>query len=104
MCDTVVDSLGWETLQDHGMMQRLIMLFKIKHNLVDTHRLVKRQQNARVSEAFRHILHRDSVFIIFHRTIHDWNKLPSSITDMQDTEAFKTALHAMIAVQPLSTA
>ena len=28
----MVDSLDWETLQDHRMMQRLTMLFKIKHN------------------------------------------------------------------------
>ena len=37
-------------------------------------------------------------------SIQDWNKLPSSITGMQDIEAFKTALHARIAVQPPSTA
>ena len=31
----IVNSLGWETLQDCWKMQRLTMLFKIKHNLVE---------------------------------------------------------------------
>ena len=31
----MVNSLGWETLQDRRKMQRLTMLFKIKHNLVE---------------------------------------------------------------------
>ena len=31
----MVNSLGWKTLQDRRKMQRLTMLFKIKHNLVE---------------------------------------------------------------------
>ena len=40
----------------------------------------------------------------FPMTIQEWNKLPSTISDIQKIGAFKTALHASIAVQPPSTA
>ena len=88
------------------------MLFKIKHNLVkipDAESILwsNHSMNARVSETF---LPYTSMTVtvynmsFFPRTIQDWNKLPPFITDMQDIEAFKTALHAMMAVQPPSTA
>ena len=106
----MVNSLGWETLQDRRKMQRLTMLFKIKHNLVKIPEAesIVWSNNRRTRGSHRLSVPYTSMtvykMLFFPRTIRDWNKLPSSITDMQDIEAFKTALHARIAVQPPSTA
>ena len=72
---------------------------------VRIHRPVKRQQNTRGTEALGHI-HYVTVYKMsfFPRTIQRWNELPSTIADIQKIEAFKTALHASIAVQPPTTA
>ena len=106
----MVNSLGWETLQDRRKLQRLTMLFKIKHNLVEIPEAesIVWSNDSRTRGLQRLFVPYTSVTVykmsFFPRTIQDWNKLPSSITDMQDIEAFKTALHARIAVQPPSTA
>ena len=106
----MVNSLGWETLQDRRKMQRLTMLFKIKHNLVEILEAesIVWSKDSRTRGSQRLFVPYTSVTMykmsFFPRTIQDWNKLPSSITDMQDIEAFKTALHDRIAVQPPSTA
>ena len=106
----MVNSLGWETLQDRLKMQRFTMLFKIKHNLVeipDAESIVW-SNDSRTRGSQRLFVPYNSVPVykisFFPRTIQESNKVPSSITDMQDIEAFKTALHARIAVQPPSTA
>ena len=106
----MVNSLGWETLQDRRKMQCLTMLFKIKHNLVEIPEaesiLWSNDSRTRGSQLPFGPYTSLTVYnmLFFPRTIQDWNNLPSSITDMQDIKAFKTALHARIAVQPLSTA
>ena len=104
------NSLGWETLHERRKMQRLTMLFKIKHNLVEISEAesIIWSNDSRTRGSQRLFVPYTSVTVykmsLFPRTIQDWNKLPSSITDMQDIESFKTALHARIAVQPPSTA
>ena len=106
----MVNSLGWETLQDRRKMQCLTMLFKIKHNLVEIPEVesIVWSNDSRTRGSQRLFVPFTCVTVykmsFFPSTIQDWNKLPSSITDMQDFEAFKTALHARIAVQPPSTA
>ena len=102
----MVNSLGLETLQDRRKIQRLTMLFKIKHNLVEIPEAEsfvwsndsRRRGSPRLFVPYTRMTVYKKSF--FPRTIQDWNKLPSSVTDMQDIKAFKTALHARIAVQP----
>ena len=89
----MVSSLGWESLQDRRKMHRLTMLCKIRHNLV---KIPESESIVFIVTVYK--------MTFFPRTIQDWNKLPSTITDIQEIEAFKTALHASIAVQPPSTA
>ena len=93
-----------------GKCNVLTMLFKIKHNLVEIPEAesIVWSKDSRTRGSQRLFVPYTSVTVynmsFFPRTIQDWNKLPSSITDMQDIEAFKTALHARKAVQPPSTA
>ena len=84
---TMVSSLGCESLQDHQKMNRLTMLYKIKHNLVEVPDSSFGQTTA------EHECHRGfsshtpmlqctkSRFSLGPK--QDWNKLPSTITDIQ---------------------
>ena len=106
----MVSSQGWESLQDRRKMHRLTMLYKIKHNLVEIpeSESIVRSNNSRTRGAQRLFVPYTNITVykmsFFPRTIQEWNKLPSTITAIQRIEAFKTALHASIAVQPPSTA
>ena len=85
--------LGWRTLTDRRVDSRLIMLFKIKHGLV----------NVLASDFFS--LHRDNFHIkpihakskyfndsFFPRTINDWNKLPTNVISTDKLSLFRTLL------------
>ena len=107
---SMVNRLGWEQLQDRRRLQRLTMLFKITQSLVDipeASHIVKTNDRRtrgtqRLFQPFAKIMVYKQSF--FPRTIQDWNKLPSSTTDISDIEAFKTALHTEVAAPPLSSA
>ena len=109
----MVNSIGWETLQDCRKMQRLTMLFKIKHNLVEIPEAesIIWSNDSRTRVSHRLFVPYTCVTVykmsFFPRTIQDWNKLASSITDMQDIKAFKIGnlpFMPRIAAQPPSTA
>ena len=106
----MVSSLGWESLQDRRKMHRLTMLYKIRHNSVEMpeSESIVRSNDSRTRGAQRLFVPYTNVtvykMLFSPRTIQEWNKLPSTITDIQKFEALKTALHASIAVQPPSTA
>ena len=106
----MVSSLGWESLQDRRKMHRLTMLYKIRHNLVEIPEFesIVRSNDSRTRGSQRLFVPYTNVtvykMVFFSRTIQDWNKLSSTIKDIQDMEAFKNAPHASIAVQPPSTA
>ena len=102
----MVSSLGWESLQDRRKMHRLTMLYKKRHNLVEMpeSESIVRSKDSRTQGAQRLFVPYTNVTVykmsFFPRTIQEWNKLQSTITDIQKIDAFKTALHASIAVQP----
>ena len=87
----MVNSLGWETLQDRRKMQRLTMLFKIKYNLVEIPEVESSvwSNDSRTRGSQRLFVPYTCVTVykmsFFPSTIQDWNKLPSSITDMQSS-------------------
>jgi len=103
----MVSKLGWEPLQDRRRLQRLIMLFKVNHNLVHIPEAahIVRASDRRTRGTQRLFVPYTRVTIykqsFFPRTIQDWNRLPSSTTDISDIEAFKTALRSSVSVQPL---
>ena len=101
--------LGWEQLQDRRMILRLTMLFKINHSLVEIPEASKivrpNDRRTRGTQRLFQPYTKMEVYkqSFFPRTIHDWNKLSTSITDTSDIEVFKAALHAQVAAHPLSS-
>ena len=99
---TMNSSQGWESLQDRQKIHCLTILFKIKHNLVEIP----------VPMTVEHEYHRGFLSLytnvtvykmsFFPRTIQDWNKLPSTTTNVQTIKAFKAALHTSVAVSVTS--
>ena len=106
----IVSTLGWESLKDHRNIHCLTMLFKVKHNLVETPEsesiIWANDSRTRGSQRFFILYTNVTVYKIsfFLRSIQDWNKLPPITTDVQTIEDFKTALHTSVAVQSSSTA
>ncbi|MCG7876680.1 MAG: reverse transcriptase domain-containing protein [Candidatus Thiodiazotropha endolucinida] len=106
----MVNKLGWDDLQDRRRVLRLTMLFKITHGLVDIPEasdIIKTSDrrtrgSQRLFQPFTNVTVYKLSF--FPRTIQDWNKLPTSTTDLSDIEDFKAALHASVAATPLSLA
>jgi len=105
----MINRIGWEHLQDRRRQLRLIMLFKIKHWLVDfpeASSIVKSNDrrtrgSQRLFQPFTNVtVHKQS---FFPRTIWDWNNLPTSTSDITDIEAFKAALHTAVAAPPMSS-
>ena len=94
----MIQSLGWESLQHRRYINRLTMLFKIQHGIIDispdfvqlndqrtrgSKRLGLRQLPA-TNDAYK--------FSFYPRSISDWNRLPTHITDLQSPQGFRDAL------------
>ena len=94
----MVQDLGWESLEHRRYISRLMMLFKIHHQIVEvsgaTEVLQLNDSRTRGSHRFKQssgatTFYRDS---FFHRTISDWNGLPTQVTDCTTIEAFQASL------------
>ena len=105
---SMINKLGWEQLQARRRIMRLTMLFKLIQDLVDIPEasdIVKTSDrrtrgSQRLYVPFTNVMVYKQSF--FPRTIQDWNRLPTNITDSKNTETFKAALHASAAAQSLS--
>ena len=89
--------LGWVPLTDRRRELRLIMLFKIQHQLVDlTPGPILRSSDRRTRGDQRLYQPYASQTVYKHsfypRTIQDWNRLPTAVTDMTSLEGFKAAI------------
>ena len=123
----MVQDLGWESLEHRRYISRLMMLFKIHHQIVEvsgatealqlndsrtrgshrfkqssgattfyraTEALQLNDSRTRGSHRFKQSsgatpFYRDS---FFHRTISDWNRLLTQVTDCTTIEAFQAIL------------
>ena len=104
----MVNSLGWETLTQRRLHHRLIMMYKTIHGDVDTPEAasIVKTGDRRTRGAHRLHLPFTSVKVyklsFYPRTIHDWNVLPTTITNITELEDFKAALHSMATLpQPI---
>ena len=83
----MVQSLGWESLQQRRYMDRLSMLFKIQHGLVDISLEFVQPGDSRTrgSQRIRQLEANKEVYrySFYPRTISDWNRLPISVTNSQ---------------------
>ena len=91
--------LGWDTLQKRRLDNRLSMLYKIDHQLVDVEKenyLQSGDSRTRGGHKFYQERTTSEVYrnSFFPRTVRDWNKLPHSVTAAESLELFRGSLHA----------
>ena len=96
---SMVQSLGWESLQQRRYMDRLSMLFKIQHGLVDISPEFVQPGDSRTrgSQRIRQLEANKDVYrySFYPRTISDWNRLPISVTDSQTILGLREALSCL---------
>lgn len=93
----MVNSLGWQSLEQRRKNSRLYMLYKIQHNLVDINRnLYIRSNDSRTrgphklfQERTTNTIYRNSFFL---RTVVDWNHLPVAAAAATSIEEFRANL------------
>ncbi len=97
--DSMIDTLEWPSLERRRKEARIIMLYKIKNNLVaidpsnklaPNPRQSRHHHNQSLKVPFSRTIYRQMSF--FPRTISDWNKLPQSIINSPSLGSFKAAI------------
>jgi hypothetical protein len=99
----MIGNLGWDSLAHRRRTQRLTMLYKIQAGLVDVNPgpiLRTNDRRTRGGHRFYQPTASQRVYkySFYPRTIQDWNKLPTVITDHPTIEGFKVALLAVPAI------
>ena len=93
----MVNQLQWDSLETRRRSDRLKMLYKIQHGLVDIQPDSYIQQGDRRTRR-EHRLYQERIgneiynHSFFPRTIRDWNTLPSQTTSAPTLEGFKANL------------
>ncbi len=99
---SMLKDLQWEPLEERRLRSRLVMMYKINHDLIDipaASYLTPGDSRTRGSSNYRqpHTNHDVYKFSFFPRTIRDWNSLPDSAKSASTIEAFKGQLTNTIA-------
>ena len=103
---SMLDVLGWRTLEQRRSDARLAMLFKIVHGQVaiPSDQLVRPSRLTRHSHSysFRQIQStKNSLkYSFFPLTIVQWNRLPDSVVSLTSVDQFKLAVNKMHHVKP----
>jgi hypothetical protein len=99
MVSSMIEQLEWTTLQEQRKHSRLLMMYKLKNNIIRVDASSKLIPNERPSrnnnEQALHIpscktTARKNSF--YPRTIKEWNTLPNSTVSAQSPESFKAQL------------
>ena len=93
----MVQQLQWDTLAQRRLTSRLVMLYKISHDLIDIHApsyLTPGDSRTRGTLKYAQPTTGREVYnnSFFPRTIRDWNGLPSSVRGANNIEAFRMLL------------
>ena len=92
---TMLRDLQWESLETRRLKSRLVMMFKIKHDLIDvpaTSYLTSGDARTRGSSYRQPTASRDVYkYSFFLRTIRDWNSLPE-VKGVNSIDGFKEQL------------
>ena len=95
----MVQSLGWESLQHRRYINRIIMLFKIQHGIIDIspYFIQPNDHRTRGSQRLRQLQATNEAYrnSFYPRTISDWNRLPTHVTDLQTLQGFRVALASL---------
>ena len=93
---TMLRDLQWESLETRRLKSRLVMMFKIKHDLIDvpaTSYLTSGDARTRGSSYRQPTASRDVYkYSFFPRTIRDWNSLPEEVKGVTSIDGFKEQL------------
>ena len=86
-------------LEERRRKNRLSMLYKIQHGLVDINRQEYLHPNGRRTRGENRFFQErtnNDVYgnSFFPRTFRDWNQLPTSVTSADTVEGFRAALKA----------
>ena len=97
----MVHSLGWESLQHRCYLDRLSMLFciRIQHSLVDMNTDVI-QPNDSHTRGSQHLCQLQASkdvykYSFYPHTISDWNRLSTSVTDIQTFQGFRKGIASL---------
>ena len=92
----MVQSLGWESLQHRWFTGRLSMLFRIQNGSVNvtTDYIQPNDTRTRGSQHLHQLQATKDIYkySFYPRTISDWNRLPTSVTDVQTLQEFREGL------------
>ena len=97
----LLSRLEWPTLEERRRRARLVLLFKIKNQLVginaDQHLIPADQRTRGGKSNYKHILTKSAQQqnSFFPRTIRDWNCLPKHLRDNTKLDSFKSNLNSM---------
>ena len=85
----MAQSLGWESLQHRRYLDRLSMLFRIQQGLVDMNTdVIQHSQRLRQLPASKDVFK----YSFYPCTISDWNRLPTSVTNIQTLQGFREGI------------
>ena len=98
----MLNNLKWQPLEERRTNNRLIMLFRIANSLVDIEPdnfLRTSDSRTRGARTFyqKHTNHPALHNSFFPRTIREWNRLPSSLTETHSIENFSQGLGCLTA-------
>lgn len=97
----MIHELGWETLQQCRKHHRLTIMYKTLNGLIcipEADNILKKSDTrTRGSNRLRQTYTKAEVYnqSFFPRTIRDWNKLPTSVTDSTSLDDLKASLAAV---------
>ena len=99
---SMLQDLGWESLENRRQKLQLTMFYKIVNNLVDipaTQYLTPAPSRLRSNHKFkfRHQASKSDClkYSFFPRTIPVWNSLPASVAEASDLASFKQRLQSL---------
>ena len=96
----MISELGWDTLEARRKKNRLSLMYKLSHNLVDVnteqHLIPNSEMRTRKSHSLKYRIPKVSKdifkFSFFPRSISEWNLLPSELVNSQSLNEFKSKL------------
>ena len=101
---SMLQKLQWESLESRRYKNRLTMLYKINHGLVDVNTNCLKRSDCRTRGQQRFFQERISCEAyansFFPRTIGNWNQLPSSISSSVSINEFRAGLSTRLAPAP----
>ena len=95
----MIEHLNWRTLEERRRQARLVMMFKMSHNLVNVDTAANLKTPARRTRHmhdYYYTQQRCSTearrLSFFPRTVRDWNALPAATVSAESLDQFKALL------------